>query len=322
MKLELLERALARRSSLLRDGRTTAVRAVNARADRLPDVTVDWFDGVAVLSLYTAFPENEERALAGGLAARIGARSVYLKRRPREARLTTKTNPERLAPPWPLAGESTEELVAKENGLSFRIRPADGLAVGLYLDMRDTRQWLRSRVRGRSVLNCFAYTCAFGVYSHDGGAARVVNVDLSRRVLDWGEQNLRLNGGVPARSDHLAGDVFEWLRRFARRGERFDVVILDPPSFSTRKGGVFSANRDYPTLVDAAAPVVAQTGWLVACCNLEDLPGKRFEALIRRGLERAGRRGRLLERLGPSAIDFPAHAAEPAALKVRVFELG
>jgi 23S rRNA (cytosine1962-C5)-methyltransferase len=318
----LLERAFERRAPLLRDGRTTAVRAVNGRADGVPLLTVDWFDGVAILSLYSALPEKAERALADDLVARIGARSVYVKRRPREARVATKVNRARLAPPLPLAGDPVPELVAKENGLSFRIRPPEGLAVGLYLDMRDPRQWLRSRVRGRSVLNCFAYTCAFGIYAHDGGASRVVNLDLSRRVLEWGEENLRLNGGAPERRDHLAGDALDWFRRFARKGERFDVVILDPPSFSTSKRGVFSAARDYPHLVAAAAPVVSEGGWLVACCNLEDLPGQRFDAQIRKGLEEAGRSGRLIERLGPSAIDFPSHPAEPPGLKVRVLDLG
>src|SRR5690606_23072127 len=111
------------------------------------------------------------------------------------------------------------------NGLRFIICPGQGLSVGLYLDMRDGRQWVRGQVAGRTVLNCFAYTCAFGVYSHAGGAARVVNLDLSRRVLDWGEENLRRNGVEPRRIDHIAGDTFDWLGRFQKKGEQFDCVI-------------------------------------------------------------------------------------------------
>jgi 23S rRNA (cytosine1962-C5)-methyltransferase len=318
---KLLQRAFARRSVLLADGRTTAVRAVNSRGDGLPDVTVDWFDGVAVLSLYRAIPSAEERALAEALVSGVGARSVYLKRRPREARVVAQAAREHLAPPLPLAGEHVPELLVKENGLSFRVRPSDGLAVGLYLDMRDAREWLRAHVAGKTVLNCFAYTCAFGVCAHAGGAARVVNLDLSRRALDRGEENLRLNGGKPERRDHIAGDVFEWLGRFAKKEERFDAVILDPPSFSTSQGRAFSAQRDYSKLVASASPIVSEGGTLLACCNLEDLGAEDFEVHVRRGLERAGRGGRVVQRLGPSPVDFPAHPGESAALKVRVLEL-
>ena len=317
MSAELLQRAFARRSILLADGSTTAVRAVNSRADDLPQVTVDWFDGVAVLSLYRAMSLEEEHALAQALVTGVGARAVYLKRRPREARTAARSSRDELAPAQPMAGEHVPELVVKECGLSFRIRPADGLAVGLYLDMRDTREWFRAQVAAKTVLNCFAYTCAFSVYAQVGGAARVVNVDLSRRVLDWGEENLRLNGGQPQRRDHIAGDVFDWVRRFGRKGERFDVVILDPPSFSTSEGRAFSAKRDYSKLVASASPAIAPRGMLVACCNLEDLGGDAFEAQIRRGLDGVGRRGRVVKRLGPSPIDFPEHPDEPAALKVR-----
>ena len=321
MNAQLLRRAFDRRSSLLADRTTNAVRIVNSLGDGLPEVTVDWFDGVAVLSVYRPLPLDEEYALAETLVSAIGARSVYLKRRPREARTAGRRSRDDLAPSRPLAGEHFPELVAKENGLSFRVLPADGLAVGLYLDMRDTRTWLRGHVAGKTVLNCFAYTCAFGIYAHAGSAERVVNVDLSRRVLGWGEDNLRLNGGQPQRRDYIAGDVFDWLRRFAKKGERFDVVVLDPPSFSTSEGRAFSAKRDYFKLVAAASPLVAARGMLVACCNLEDLRAESFEAQVRRGLEQSGRRGRIVERLGPSRIDFPAHPDEPPALKVAVVSL-
>lgn len=312
--------AFARRAAL-RTSENTIFRAFNGRADGVADVTVDWFAGVAILSLYRSMPADQERAVTAALAKAISPRAVYLKRRPREARVVANVAKSEVAPPGPVFGEQIDELIARENGAAFAIRPGQGLSVGLYLDMRDTRAWLGARVKGRTVLNTFAYTCGFGVYARRGGAARAVNLDLSRRVLDWGEENLRHNGFEPDRRDHLAGDTFEWLRRFARKGERFDVVILDPPSFSTTRKGAFSTRRDYPKLVAAALPVVAPGGTLLCCSNLEDLPGPKFEALVRQGFDQVGARGRVTERLGPSAVDFPSDPEEPPALKVRAYQV-
>ncbi|MBX5483255.1 MAG: class I SAM-dependent rRNA methyltransferase [Myxococcaceae bacterium] len=317
-----LQKAIDRRAPLRqRTPTTNAFRLVNARGDALPDVTVDLFDKVAVLSLYRDLPPDEEVRLAEAVRQTSGARAVYLKRRPREARVAANVAKSEVAPESPITGERVDELTVLENGVHFVIRPGQGLSVGLYLDMRDTRQWVREQIRGRTLLNTFAYTCGFGVYAHHGGAARAVNVDLSRRVLDWGEENLRRNGFLPDRRDHLAGDCFEWLKRLAKKGETFDVVVLDPPSFSTSRSGRFSAARDYPKLAAAAAPVVADGGWLVACCNLQQLSGARFEAMVQAGIAQAGRSARLIQRLGPSAIDFPSTSDEPPGLKVRVYEV-
>lgn len=316
-----MKEAWARRAPLREEGTTTAFRVLNSQGDGTPDVTVDWFEDVAVLSHYRTFSADEETSQAQVLTDTLSARAVYLKRRPREARVVANTAKDQVAPEVPIAGEPVTSLVARENGAKFLIRPGQGLSVGLYLDMRDTRAWVSRNVRGRSVLNCFSYTCGFGVLAHQGGARRAVNLDLSRRVLDWGEENLALNGWTSERRDHIAGDTFDWLQRFARKGEQFDCVILDPPSFSTSPKGRFSAVRDYPKLVAAAAPVVAPNGHLVACCNLEALEGTRFEQWIQQGVDQAGRRGAVVERLGPSTIDFPEGPEEPPALKVRILSL-
>jgi 23S rRNA (cytosine1962-C5)-methyltransferase len=154
------------------------------------------------------------------------------------------------------------------------------------------------------------------VYAHAGGALRAVNVDLSRRVLEQGEENLRLNGGTPERHDHIAGDVFDWLGRFAKKGERFDIIVLDPPGFSSTNKGTFSAKRDYPKLVEKAAQALSPGGTLMACCNVADLDFQRFESLVHKGLALGGRSGKVIERLRPSAVDYPAHPEAPTDLKV------
>ncbi|HEX8435593.1 class I SAM-dependent rRNA methyltransferase [Archangium sp.] len=318
---DLLRQAWERRAPLREDPRTTAYRLVNGEADGVPDVTVDVFEHLYVVSLYSDFSPAQEQALLDAADTAWRPRSLYLKRRPKEARHLANVAKEQLAPEVAARGESVESLVALENGLRFLIRPGQGLSVGLYLDMRDTRAWLAGEVRGLTVLNLFSYTCGFGVAALAGGAKRVLNIDASRRVLDWGEENARLNGQPVDRYDYVAGDVFEWLGRLAKKGERFDVVVADPPSFATTRTSRFSAARDYAHLAEAAARVVAPGGRLVACCNLATLALRRFEAMVTEGVSRAGRKGRGSLSLGPSPVDFPATPEHPAALKVRVLEL-
>jgi 23S rRNA (cytosine1962-C5)-methyltransferase len=287
----------------------------------VPDVTVDTYEGVLVVSLYRDFPPAEEGALLDALEAAWAPQSLYLKRRPREARILANVAKDALAPEQPARGAAVEALAARENGLAFLIRPGQGLSVGLYLDMRDTRAWLQGEARGLTVLNLFAYTCGFGVAARAGGATRVLNLDSSRRVLEWGEENARLNGQPVDRYDYVAGDCFDWLGRLAKKGQHFDVVVADPPSFSTTRTSRFSAERDYARLAEAAARVVAPGGRLVACCNHASLPTRRFEAMVAEGVARAGRPGRTVRSLGPSPIDFPAPPGESPALKVLVVQL-
>jgi 23S rRNA (cytosine1962-C5)-methyltransferase len=215
-----------------------------------------------------------------------------------------------------------EAVEVREQGLAFGIRPGEGLAVGLYLDMREARGWVRSHARGRTLLNCFAYTGAFAIAARAGGAARAVDVDLSRRSLTWAEENARRNGQSPPPTDRLAGDVFDWLRRLAKRGERFDALVLDPPGFARGKGGTFTASRDWPGLVAQAAPLVAPGGWLLAACNVAALQARRFEAALAEGVRRAGRTAEEVARPDASPVDFPSPPGEEPPLKVRVLRLG
>ena len=281
------------------------------------DYTVDVFNAVAILSVYRDYRLEEEVAIAQQLANAVlrlasgqaPLRAVYLKRRPRQAHREASASPEQVAPPRPIWGEPIETIEVREGGARFEIRPANGLSVGLYLDARDARAWVRGHAKGLTVLNLFAYTCGFGVSALLGGATRAVNVDLSRKVLDWGERNAALNGFAPDRRDFIAGDCFEWLGRFAKKGERFGLVVVDPPSFSNTAGHRFRAEKDYVRLIDAAKRVIAPGGILLACCNLEGLGASQFEREVLLGL---GGKGKKLAELGASPVDF----AQPPALKV------
>jgi 23S rRNA (cytosine1962-C5)-methyltransferase len=314
----LLARALRRREPLRGREDTTALRWLNGAGDGAPGLTLDLFGDVAVLSTYGT---EDPVPIAEAAAALLPLRSVYLKRRPREAGALKSEERSARAPASPLRGAPADSVDVREQGLAFRIRPAEGLAVGLYLDMREARGWVRAHARGTRLLNCFSYTGGFAVAARAGGAERAVDVDLSRRSLAWAEENARLNGQSPPPADRVAGDVFEWLRRLGKRGERFEAVVLDPPGFARGRTGTFSAARDWPALVALAAPLVAPGGWLLAACNVAALSGRRFEVALAEGVRRAGRTAEEVARPGASEIDFPTPRGEEAPLKVRVLRL-
>lgn len=302
--------ALLRRRRQL-EAQTTCFRWIDGE---IPSVTVDLFDDVAIMSCYREASTEEESALAQMLAEAAPLRAVYVKRRPVSAH-GVAVDGERLAPKTPIWGSAVDACSCREQGLAFEIRPANGLSVGLYLDARDARAWVRRAAAGRSVLNTFSYTCGFGVAARLGGAASVTNVDVSRRVLDWGKVNWALNELSLGDGEFVAGDTFDWLGRWAKKGVQFDLVVLDPPGFSSTKASRFSLEKDYHRLIRATHPVLAPQALVLAMCNVASMSSAAFEGHLRRGFE--GRAFRIVDRFGASSIDFN----QPSALQCLVLEV-
>lgn len=315
-----LTAALARRASLAASTHTNAYRLLNRAADGFPNLAVDQFADALVAHVYNAGERVEPPLkILRTLAEQTHARAVYVKYRPTQASTLSEKERARLTPPTPLVGEPVDEIVASENGLKFLIRPGAGLSVGLFLDMRELRAWVRQHAAGKTVLNCFAYTCGFGVAALAGGAARAVNVDVSKSYLEWGKQNAELNGFAPQPKDFIAGDVFDWLQRFGKRGQTFDVVIVDPPPYATTRETRFSIQHDYTRLVTLAARVTAPGGWLVACANAAELSLPSFKTKVRAGLKDTP--ARLVHVWHEPEPDFPVARGEKPYLKIGVVQV-
>ena len=161
--------------------------------------------------------------------------------------------------------------VVTEGGLRFRVNFEDYLDTGLFLDQRTTRARLRDAARGKRFLNLFAYTGAATVYAAAGGAASTTSVDLSRTYIEWGRRNLALNALAGEAHAWVQADCREWLTDAARGSERFDLVFLDPPTFSNSKRmqGVLDIERDHPELIDACARLLAPQGLLLFSTNAQ-----------------------------------------------------
>ena len=318
----LLRLAIERRAPLAADPQTDIYRLINGAADGLPGLTVDHYGGTLVASLYDDEP-GDLRGLGDleGLAQAAGARAIYVKYRLRQASRIADDQLATLAPAQPIYGPDLGEFAAHEEGLSYVIRPGEGLSTGLFPDMREGRARVRAWAAGRRVLNTFAYTCGFGVAATAGGATRVLNLDLSKAFLEWGQANYRANDFEPDPHDFVFGDVFDWLARLAKRGDHFDLVILDPPGFSRTKSRAFSAARDYGELAGLAARVTAPGGSILACCNVAELPWKSFRERVLAGVAAAGRTPEVKGVYHEPALDFPTPMRGEPYLKMALVEV-
>jgi 23S rRNA (cytosine1962-C5)-methyltransferase len=308
----LLAEALEKRRALgLPNEHTNAYRLVHAEGDGLPGLTVDVYDQHLVASLYTEDRGEREDAWLAALA-RLPFRGVYLKQRPRQANELDEAERRERAPERAVLGESAAPAFeVRENGVPLEVRLGEGLSTGLFLDQRDNRARLMQLAPGKSVLNLFAYSCAFGAVAAASGARRTVNIDVSKPALERGRRNYQLNG--IELSEHLfwARDVFETLPKLAKREERFDIVVLDPPSYASTRRGRFSVERDYPDLAEIAMRLLTEGGTLLACLNHHKLDERALRDAVSAAGNSASMHIRELEFVPPPADHEPLRGRVP-----------
>jgi 23S rRNA (cytosine1962-C5)-methyltransferase len=319
--------ALALRAALLEPSLTNAFRMRHGAADRSGGWYLDQFNGFLLSQSEGALAQQQEleRILARleeGKASKCfpPLRGVYEKRLRRQIQ---SSNPP--SPVWRQGERAPAELLVLENGIRFAVRFDEGYSVGLFLDQRDNRRRLLTGHvaadfelapgdNGSEVLNTFAYTCSFSVCAARAGR-RTTSLDLSRRYLEWGKRNFELNGLNPRSHDFIYGDVFDWLRRLKKKQRAYELIILDPPTFSRSKEyGSFQVERDFDSLVQLALPLLKPGGVLFSSCNASAWRPESFLEEIRSAIHGAKRRIQQ-EHYFPQPPDFPTTTEEPPYLK-------
>ena len=167
-------------------------------------------------------------------------------------------------------GNAGADFIVHEHGRRFWVNLEKYLDTGLFLDHRNTRQRVGEMAAGKRFLNLFAYTGSFSVYAATGGAAASETVDLSNTYLDWARRNFELNGIDEARHQIVRADVFQYLQAAAQAGKTFDLIVMDPPSFSNSKKmlDILDIQRDHQKLIDGAMALLASDGLLFFSNNL------------------------------------------------------
>src|SRR5437868_13466159 len=234
------------------------------------------------------------------------ASSVTIQVRRVFARFVARKSEERESPRL-ICGDPAENLqtIATERHRRFGIDFGTGYSPGLFLDQRENRRYVRHLAPAR-LLNCFAYTCSFSVCAASVGAT-TLNVDISKKYLTRGRENFALNSLKTIDHRFIVDDVGTVLPRLARKGEKFDVIILDPPTFSRAPGGkTFQVEHDFENLLIAALPLAERDSHLLLSTNCSALREHALEVMARYCLKVA-RRAATFHR-PPQLPDFPPGA--------------
>jgi 23S rRNA (cytosine1962-C5)-methyltransferase len=306
--------AIAKRRSLIDSSATTAYRLVSGENDRMAGLVLDQYDTTLVLKLYSAAWIPHLPVLVPILESLIEPSALIV----RMSRNVAADGDVDLADGTALIGDVPGSPVRfLENDLVFDADVVHGQKTGHFLDQRDNRLEVRSRASGARMLDMFSCTGGFTVNAAAGGARSVHSVDVSPHAIEACREHMAANALISsvANCDHKVtrGDAFATMEEMIRRGERFDLVVVDPPSFASSQRQVGAAVRSYERLAELAVGLIEPGGTLVSCSCSSRVTGQEFFDAVHRGARR-GRAQLSNESHSGHPIDHPIGFAQGAYL--------
>lgn len=253
--VQLVNGNFARRADYLSKNKIEAYRLIE-NTNRMLPIAVDVYKDNAVVHLFGHVDNETIGALESTLIGELKIKYFFYKNR-------TKTN-------MKLPESPKKEITVEEYGHKFSINLSDYLDTGLFLDHRETRRWIAGLSKGKSILNTFAYTGSFSIYAARAGATRTHTVDLSKTYCEWTKKNLALNNLPPETNWVYKMDTMEYFKYAKRKGLSFDIIIIDPPTFSRNKGKSFSVQKDHPALINAALEILTPSGLILFSNNFTE----------------------------------------------------
>ncbi|MGU3441714.1 class I SAM-dependent rRNA methyltransferase [Bacillus cereus] len=285
-----IKSALHKRKQFYKSSDTTAFRVVNGEGDGLGGLIIDYYDGYYVVSGYSEGIYTFRDEIIAALQKVANFKGIYEKKR-------FDTKGKYIEGDDFVAGERGEfPLIVKENGVNFAVYLNDGAMVGVFLDQRNVRKQIRDKyAKGRTVLNMFSYTGAFSVFAALGGASKTTSVDLANRSLSKTIEQFSVNEVDYEAQDIIVEDVFLYFKYAAKKKMKFDMVVLDPPSFARSKKYTFSAAKDYKNLLKETIAITENNGIIVASTNCSAFDMKKFKGFIDTAFKEMNGKYKILE---------------------------
>ncbi len=270
-----LKTAFEHRASFYKSTDTTAFRVFNGEGDGIGGLTIDYFDGYYLITWYSMGIFHFREYIIHSLKELVEFKGIYQKKRFDESGKYIEGDDF-------VAGERGEfPLIVKENGVNIAVYLNESAMVGVFLDQRDVRRTIRDvYAKGKRVLNTFSYTGVFSVFAAAGGAEKTTSVDLANRSKSKTIEQFSVNGIDADTQDIIVEDVFKYFKYAVKKELKFDMVILDPPSFARSKKFVFSAEKDYTNLLKEAIAITENNGIIVASTNSSSFGMGKFKGFI------------------------------------------
>ena len=285
-------------------GDTSAFRLVNGEGDGLPGLTIDRYGDHLLIQLYTDAWKPYLSILTQVLQQLLSPRGIYEKSRPQKTRELEAAGDNKKYGKLLAGSAAPQRHEVRENGLTFLVQLEQGLHTGLFLDQRRNRHDLMQRCAGKRVLNLFSYSGAFSVAAAAGGAARVTSVDASPRYTEMARHNFLANGLDPHHHRFIVGDCLAELAVMAQKGSRYDIILMDPPSFSTTAKSRFTTRGGTAELVSAALPLLTDNGLIITSSNHQKVDVADYLKELRKGALQCGYELRVISLCGQGE-DFP-----------------
>jgi len=280
---------------------------------------VDRYGEYLLPQLYCSGWQNHLPLVAKVLQDLLHPLGIYAKSRPQKTReLEAMGNTKKYG--RLIAGTpGPQPLQVRENGLNFLVNLEEGLNTGLFLDQRRNRRDLMARARGKRLLNLFAHTAAFSVAAAAAGGKEVTSVDASPAYTEWAKANFGANRLNPKRHEFIVGDCMAVLHELASQGKSYDIILMDPPSFSTTSSSRFTTRGGTADLIAAALPLLPAGGLFIASSNHQKVDVADYLKELRRGALLAGSGLQVISLAGqPEDFPYPVTFPEGRYLKYAV----
>jgi 23S rRNA (cytosine1962-C5)-methyltransferase len=292
-----VEEALAFRRAYVRD--TNAYRIVFSESDALPGLIIDSYSDHVVFQILTLGMEVHRDLLIEVMRSCVGPKFIFEKSDVPSRRLEGLEAVKRW---WGEEGQA--EIEISEGEVKFLVDIEGGHKTGFYLDQRESRQAIRGFAEGKRVLDCFSYTGGFALYAALHGAREVVGIDIHESQITLAKRNARLNGIPEERIDFRIANAFDALKEFDKSNEKFDVVILDPPSFVKHKNGLEGALSGYKEINLRAMRILNEGGILATFSCSGHMDEELFLQVVLDAAFDTKRNLKVLRRCGQS-LDHP-----------------